>query len=128
VAGHWSVREVQAADGALLVRARGLPPADERVSFPVAMWVTWAFADGADDAVIDALVRFEDAAVAAMERGGWAVPVAAVTGGAAREWLFYAADAAEFARELRAAAGEEERWTWRAWDDPQWRAGQELAR
>lgn len=126
---RWSLVEHQAADGVYLVRARDLPAAAERARWPHALWLSWSFGDPADEeGDLAAMAAFEQAADAAAETGGWGMLIAVVTGGVAREWLFHAADSAEFIGELRALIGARP-WpvTTRAFVDPNWTAARELS-
>ena len=129
----WTLAEYQADDGGVfVVRARALPPADERGRFPVAVWLSWPFGtvtDAQEDAVVAEMLRFEQAVHDAAEAGGWGVLVAVATTGAAREWLFHAANAEEFRGELSGLMADE---PWpaphiRAFDDPDWKAARELS-
>jgi len=121
----WTVRERTAADGVYLVRARGLPDADRRSALPVAVRAAWPLGDGDPEAEAAATIRWEDALVAAAESGGWAALAAVVTGGAHREWLFYARERDEWAMEAAAAAPGAPV-SYRYWDDPAWKAAAEL--
>ncbi len=106
----WTLAEVEAEDGAYLVRIRNRQPDEaERTAFPIIVRACWPFDpddsgddDLPDDATYDLMEVFETALYAAMGAGGWAVGVAAISGGGAKEWLFYATDADDFARELNA--------------------------
>jgi len=122
----WTVAERWAADGVFLIRARAaLPDAGDRTQYPVAVRAAWTFGDGDQSAEAAAMVRWEDALVSAAEDGGWAMLVAVVTGGTAREWLFYARERDEWAMEAgRASPGAPT--TYRYWDDPAWKAAREL--
>lgn len=122
----WTVAERAASDGIFLLRARAaLPDASERSHYPVAIRVAWTFGDGDQSAEAGAMVRWEDALVSAAEAGGWAVLVAVVTGGTAREWLFYARERDEWSIEAgHASPGAPV--SFRYWDDPSWKAAAEL--
>jgi hypothetical protein len=123
----WRVAERSAPDGAFLVRSRTvLPDAGGRAGLPVAVRAAWLFGDGDQQAEVQAMIRWEDALVAAAEAGGWAALAAVVTGAAAREWLFYARERDEWAMEAEAAAPGAPV-TCRYWDDPTWKAAAELA-
>ena len=129
----WSVTERRAEDGVFLLRARTrLPGADGRAAYPLAMWITWPFEPGLDDSpdehTLAEMAAFEAAAYEALDAPGHAVGVAVLTGGAAREWLFYAADRDAFMRVLlQALEGHSPyRFEVRAWDDPSWKAAREL--
>jgi hypothetical protein len=133
VADSWSVSERRAEDGVFLLRARSrLPGADERAAYPLAMWISWPFGSGSDDqpdeSTLEAMAAFEAAAYEALDAAGHAVGVAVLTGGAAREWLFYATDREAFMRVLLAALEGHPPYEFevRAWDDPSWRAAREL--
>lgn len=130
----WTLAEYQGDDGgAYVVRARALPPADERARYPQALWLSWPSgpiaSEAEEDAILDEMIRFENAVHAACEKGGWGMLVAVVTTGAAREWLFYAANGTEFLGELNGlTAGK----PWpalevRVFDDPTWKAARELS-
>ncbi|WP_375402111.1 DUF695 domain-containing protein [uncultured Sphingomonas sp.] len=133
----WSVTERRAEDGVFLLRARTrLPGADERAAHPLAMWITWPFEPGSgagldgapDESTLGAMAAFEAAAYEALDAPGHAVGVAVLTGGAAREWLFYAADRDAFMRVLLQALEGHPSYEFevRAWDDPSWKAAREL--
>ena len=127
---RWTLTEHQAADGgAYVVRARALPAATERARWPHAMWLSWMFGDPADeDAELEAMARFEETVDSVSDASGWGMLVAVVTGGVAREWLFQAADSAEFIGELRGLiAGKGWPVTTRAFADPDWSAARELS-
>ena len=136
--GSWTVGERRAEDGVFLLRARTrLPGADERAAYPLAMWITWPFEppsfesgpdDAPDEAALAQMAAFEAAAYEALDAPGHAVGVAVLTGGAAREWLFYAADRDAFMRVLLAGLEGHPPYEFevRAWDDPSWRAAREL--
>jgi hypothetical protein len=133
MADSWSVSERRAEDGVFLLRARTrLPGADERAAYPLAMWISWPFGTGAEDLpdepTLEAMAAFEAAAYEALDAPGHAVGVAVLTGGAAREWLFYATDRDAFMRVLLAALEGHPPYEFevRAWDDPSWRAAREL--
>ena len=128
-ADSWSVTERRAEDGVFLLRARTrLPGADERAAYPLAMWITWPLGPDQDEATLQAMAAFEAAAYEALDAPGHAVGVAVLTGGAAREWLFYAPDRDAFMRVLLAALEGHPPYEFevRAWDDPSWRAAREL--
>jgi hypothetical protein len=134
VSDAWTLTERAAEDGLFVVRARAaLPAADERARHPVAIWISWPFGElanaAAETAVLAEMIAFEEALHAAAEQGGWGMLVAVVTGGAAREWLFQAADGQAFVGELRAALEGHPVYPFelRAWDDPSWKAARELA-
>ena len=131
--GGWTLAELEAEDGAFVVRSRArLPAADERARYPVAIWISWPFdpaiGRAEEDAILERMVAFEDAVHAAAERGGWGMLVAVVTNALGREWLFQAAHQDEFVGELRGALEEHPRYPFevRAWDDPSWKAAREL--
>jgi hypothetical protein len=130
----WTLSQWEGEDGLYLVRTRDRAPDDaERAAFPVVIRAVWPFEDVddddlPDDATFDLMTAFENALFRAMEGGGWAVGVAAITGGGQKEWLFYAADADEFARELNAALEEHPEYplTLDVGDDPEWATFSEL--
>jgi len=126
VSVDWVVAERIAADGVFLLRTRtALPSPEDRAPYPVAVRAAWTFGDGDQSAEASAMIRWEDALVSAMDGGGWAVLVAVVTGGSAREWLFYARERDEWALEAgQASPGAPV--IYRYWDDPAWKAAREL--
>lgn len=130
----WTLAALEGEDGEYMVRTRAaLPDPAERARYPVAVWMNWPWgpiASGAEeDAIIDEMVRFENAVHEAAERGGWGMLVAVVTNGAGREWLWHAADATEFGGEMRGALEEHPAYPveMRAFDDPAWKAARELS-
>jgi hypothetical protein len=129
VVDSWSVSERRAEDGVFLLRARTrLPGADERAAYPLAMWLSWPLGPDQDEATLQAMAAFEAAAYEALDAPGHAVGVAVLTGGAAREWLFYAADREAFMRVLLAGLEAHPAYPFevRAWADPEWKAAREL--
>jgi hypothetical protein len=125
--GGWTVVEKTAADGVFLIRARAtLPEPADRAQFPVAVRAAWTFGQGDQSAEAAAMVRWEDALVSAAEENGWGLLIAVVTGGTAREWLFYARERDEWALEAGLASPGAPA-TYRYWDDPSWKAARELA-
>ncbi|WP_375428449.1 DUF695 domain-containing protein [uncultured Sphingomonas sp.] len=125
--------ERRAEDGVFLLRARTrLPGVDERVAHPLAMWITWPFEprpdDTPDEPTLEDMAAFEAAAYEVLNAPGHAVGVAVLTGGAAREWLFYAAGRDAFMRVLLQALEGHPPYEFevRAWADPEWRAAREL--
>jgi hypothetical protein len=109
VSDSWTLAQWEGEDGLYLVRTRDrVADESERAAFPVAIRILWPYDDDdgddlPDEATFDRMETFENALHRASEAGGWAVGVAAITGGGHKEWLFYAADADEFAQQLNAA-------------------------
>lgn len=131
--GGWTLAAREAEDGEYMVRTRAaLPDPAERVRYPVAMWISWPWgpiaSEAEEDAIVDEMIRFENAVHEAAEAGGWGMLVAVVTNGAGREWLWHAADADEFVGEMRGALEGHPVYPFevRAWDDPAWKAAREL--
>jgi hypothetical protein len=126
----WTLAQWEGEDGLYLVRTRDRAPDDaERATFPVVIRVYWTFdADDQgddefpDDDTFDDMEAFETTLYRAMESGGWGVGVAAITGGGQKEWLFYAADADEFAQQLNAALDDHDIYpiTLEVGQDPEW--------
>lgn len=134
MSGGWIVAALEGEDGEYMVRARAaLPGADERARYPVAVWISWLWgpiaSEAEEDAVIDDMIRFENAVHGAAERGGWGMLVAVITTGAGREWLWHAAHADEFVGEMRGALEGLPDYPveMRAYDDPTWKATRELS-
>jgi hypothetical protein len=133
VSDSWTLAQWEGEDGLILVRTRDRAPDDaERAAFPVAIRIVWPFEDDGDDlpddATFDHMETFENALHRAAEVGGWAIGVAAITGGGHKEWLFYAADADEFAGELNAALAGHPIYpiSFEAESDPEWLTFAEL--
>lgn len=127
----WIFAELRAEDGVFAIRRRALPDPADRALYPVAIWITWPREpdDTDEDATVAAMMAFEDALHVAADAGRWGLLIAVVTTGAAREWLWYAADATEFVGELRGALTGHPAYPFevRAWADPNWRAARELS-
>jgi hypothetical protein len=131
--GGWRLAALEGEDGDFMLRSRvRLPDPAERARLPVAVWVSWDWGDIASeaeqDAVLEDMIAFENAAYSDAEPNGWARLMAVRTSGEGREWLWYAASGDAFVADLRSALAGCPTYPFevRAWDDPQWNAARDL--
>lgn len=112
---RWSLAEGMHDDKPLLIRFREeLRARPDVTALPLLVRVVWDFDTDAtgmpDGEAGDAMEVFENRLVDAVEPDRIAVLTAVVTHDGDREWLFYAADAAAFARRLTEMPQEPERY------------------
>ena len=131
--GGWRLAALEGDGGEFMLRSRlRLPDPAERARLPVAVWISWNWGDIAseaeEDAVLDEMIAFENAAYTAAEPDGWARLMAVRTSGEGREWLWYAASRDGFVADLKDALADCPTYPFevRAWDDPQWNAARDL--